>query len=346
MPLNQRMLKGPGPLLNQNGSLADTGWARQPVLDCNLENASFYAVRFLQPLRVKRWDYYGLTTATHFYSFTLSDLGYIQMVFAYVVDFKNRSHHEETLTLPPWGGVNLPRGSNEGESRFDNGRIKLSFTAETGARRLEVDWPDFSGQRLRAQVRLTLPAEHESMAIVIPIVGKRFYYNRKVNCMPAEGWVEYQGQKVELTPTTCLGNLDWGRGVWQYRSFWVWSTASGFLADGRRLGINLGFGFGEPSAANENSIILEGRIHKLGQVDTIYDRNHLSEPWSMRSPDTRLTLRFTPFYDRVAQTDLKILSSQVHQLFGYFNGTFQTDDGETIEIKNLIGASEEHHAKW
>lgn len=355
MAINQRMLKGPGPLLNPSGSLADAGWARQPVLDCNLENAGFYALRFLQPVRIKRWDYYGLTTATHFYAFTLSDLGYIQMVFAYVVDFKNRSHHEETLTLPPWGGVRLPRGSQQGESRFDNGRVKLVFRCEAGIRNLEVDWPGFGGQGLQARVCLALPAEHESMAIVIPIgepqvaaagMSKRFYYNRKVNCMPAEGWVEYQGQKVVLEPTTCLGNLDWGRGVWEYQSFWVWSTASGFLADGRTVGINLGFGFGDTSATNENAIILNGRIHKLGLVETIYDRLHLSEAWSMRSPDARLTLHFMPFYDRVAQTDLKILSSQVHQLFGYYNGTFQTDDGETIEIKNLIGASEEHHARW
>ena len=105
------------------------GWARQPVLDCNLENAGFYRLRFLQPLRIKRWDYYGLTTATHFYSFTLSDLGYLQMVFAYVVDFAQPSHHEETLTLLPGAGVRLPRNSAEGESRFDNGKVRLIFRA-------------------------------------------------------------------------------------------------------------------------------------------------------------------------------------------------------------------------
>jgi hypothetical protein len=340
MTSNQRMLKGPGPLLNPDGSLADIGWARQPLLDCNLENARFSA------LRIKRWDYYGLTTPTHFYSFTLSDLGYLQMVFAYVIDFEKRTHHEETLTLPPWGGVSLPRNSTQGESRFDHGKVRLCFSAVAQGRRLEVDWPGFDGQGLHADVMLALRPEHESMTIVTPIKGQRFYYNRKINCLPAQGWIETQGQRVELTPATCLGNLDWGRGVWEYKSFWVWSFASGFLPDGRTLGLNLGFGFGDITAANENAVILDGRVHKLGQVDYIYDRNQLSEAWSMRAPDMRLTLHFTPFYDRVAQTDLKVLSSQVHQLFGVYQGTFQTDDGETIEIKNLIGASEEHHAKW
>jgi len=179
-----------------------------------------------------------------------------------------------------------------------------------------------------------------------PIPGKRFYYNRKINCLPAEGWLEERGSRVELKPAECLGNLDWGRGVWPYRSFWVWTTASGFLPDGRRIGLNLGYGFGDTSAATENAILLEGRVHKLGQVEYIYDSKHLSAPWSMRAPDGRLTLHFDPFYDRVAKTDFKLLGSEVHQLFGHFHGTVQTDEGETIEIHDLVGTSEEHHAKW
>ncbi len=342
----QRQLRGPGPLLNPDGGLADVGWARQPLLDCNLEQAGFYRLRFLQPLRIKRWDYYGLTTPTHFYSFTLSDLGYLQMVFAYVVDFNQPGHREETLTLLPGAGVRLPRNSQEGESHFASGKAHLKFSAAPGERRLEVDWPGFAGSGLRCQACLGLPAEHESMVTVTPIAGRRFYYNRKVNCMPVDGRIEYQGRTQELTPRTCLGNLDWGRGVWEYRSFWVWTTASGFLPDGRRIGLNLGYGFGDTSAATENAIILNGKIHKLGQVTYIYDPLHLSEPWSMRSTEGRLTLRFTPFYDRVARTDFKILGSVVHQLFGRFYGTVQTDDGETIEIRDLVGCTEEHHARW
>lgn len=346
MSQKQHLLKGPGPLLKKDGSLADIGWARQPLLDCNLENAGFYRLRFLQPLRIKRWDYYGLTTATHFYSFTLSDLGYLQMVFAYVVDFTNRSHFEETLTLGPGAGVKLPRNSSEGESLFDNGKVRMKFLSEAHERRLEVDWPGFNQHGLRAQVKFAMESQQDSLVMVTPIGKKRFYYNRKINCLPADGWVEYLGQKVELTPKTCLGNLDWGRGVWEYNSFWVWTTASGFLPDGRRIGLNMGFGFGDTSVATENAVILDGKVHKLGQVVYIYDPKNLKNPWSLRSPDGRLTLRFSPFYDRVAKTDFKILGSEVHQLFGHFHGTLQTDDGETIEIHDLIGSSEEHKARW
>lgn len=63
----------------------------------------------------------------------------------------------------------------------------------------------------------------------------------------------------ELRPDQTLGSPDWGRGVWEYSSFWNWASASGFLPDGRRVGLNLGCGFGDLSAATENCLVLEGR---------------------------------------------------------------------------------------
>jgi len=342
----QRELTSPSPLLDERGELVQVGWARQPLLECNLENAGFYRLRFLQPLRLKRWDYYGLTTPNHYFSFTLADLGYAGQVFAYVVDFEARRHHEETLTLPLARGIALPRNSTEGASSFDNGRVRMAFRAEEAARHISVNWPGFEGQGLTADLMLALPADHESMTIVIPIPGRRFYYNRKVNCMPAEGWVEYQGRRFEVGQAECLGNLDWGRGVWEYRSFWVWASVSAFLPDRRTLGLNLGFGFGDTGAANENAIVLEGRVHKLGEVRFDYDPADLLQPWRMASADGRLDLAFVPFYDRTAKTNLGVIASEVHQMFGRYEGRVVADDGEVIRLDGIVGFAEEHHARW
>ncbi len=118
------------------------------------------------------------------------------------------------------------------------------------------------------------------MTIVIPIASKRFYYNRKVNCMPAEGSITYGDTHIPVNPADSLGNLDWGRGVWEYQSFWVWASASGHQ-EGRPVGLNLGFGFGDTSAATENALILDGRVHKLGRVDFDYDPRDFKRPWRM-----------------------------------------------------------------
>jgi len=73
----QTELRTPSPLLDAHGRLTQVGWSRHPLLDCNLENARFYSLRFLQRLRVKRWDYYGVTTPTHFFSATIGDISYL-----------------------------------------------------------------------------------------------------------------------------------------------------------------------------------------------------------------------------------------------------------------------------
>ncbi len=318
------------------------------MLDCNLEAVGFYPplLRPLQRFRVKRWDYYGLTTDTHFYAFTLADLGYAGQVFAYVVDFAAGTHHEETLTLPLARGIALPRNSTEGISTYAGRQAQMTFEVVPAGRRLAVAWPGFGDEGLAAELLLHLPPEHESLVITIPIEGNRFYYNRKVNCLPAEGWVEYQGQRTTLAPERHLGNLDWGRGVWPYRSFWVWASASGFLPDRRPVGLNLGFGFGDTSAATENALFLDGRIHKLGAVEFGYDSSDFMRPWRMVAPDGRLDLEFTPFLDRVAATNLLLITSEVHQLFGRYVGTARTDEGEVLEIAGLLGFAEEHHARW
>jgi hypothetical protein len=342
----QKIIKGPEALLDINGELKQSGWAPQPVLDANLENSRFYKMRAFQKMRMKVWDYYAITTPTHFFSFTVSDIGYLGMVFAYGIDFSSGAYKEQTLALPFAAGVTLPRNSTAGVTEYSGKGVSLRFSAEPGARVLSVRWPGFGGSAFNAEVTLDCPRGHESMNIVIPIPGKRYYYNRKINCMPASGWVDYLGTRYAIDPATCLGNLDWGRGVWEYSSFWVWSSASGFLPDRRRVGLNLGFGFGDTSAATENCLILEGKIHKLAQVDFTYSSKDFKAPWRMRSPDGRLDLAFTPFFERVAKTDALVLKSEVHQMFGRYNGQVVTDDGKKIEVVDLIGWAEEHNAKW
>ena len=344
--MSQTVITAPGPLLTPEGRLASVGWSRQPLLDCNLEAARFYRARWLQRWRIKRWDYYGLTTPTDFFAFTLADIGYIGSIFAYRVDLRTGVYHEETLTIPLACGLTLPRNSTAGESRFSNGRVSLVFAVEAGGRRLAVRWPGFAGGALNAEVSLRVEPAHESMNIVIPIAGRRFYFNRKANCLPAEGWVELAGQRQTLQPDDSLGNLDWGRGVWEFRSFWVWASASGFLPDGRTLGLNLGFGFGDTAAATENAVIVAGRIHKLERVDFAYDAGNFKRAWRLTAPDGRLNLEFVPFTERVAKTDFKLLASEVHQLFGRYYGTVVTEAGETLRLDGLTGFAEEHHARW
>ena len=337
----------PGPLLQPDGHLAQVGWARQPLLDCNLEAARFYALRPLQRFRVKRWDYYAVFTPRHFFSATIADLGYAGNIFVYTLDFETGDLHEDGLVIPLGTGIELPRNSTEGNSHFEDKRVKLDFSLHADHRHLSVSWPGFhNGRGIEAEIDLATPPGYESMVIVIPIGKKRFYYNRKINCLPASGTLRYGDIQEEIKPTESLGSLDWGRGVWEYQSFWNWASASGFLPDGRTLGLNLGLGFGDLSAATENAFVLDNRIHKLDQVKFDYISGNYMKPWHFTDNHSRLDLIFTPFKDRLAQTNLAIITSEVHQMFGRYNGHVTTEAGDVILVKDLIGFAEEHHARW
>ncbi len=339
------------PLLLPGGELAQVGWARQPLLDCNLERAAFYPslLRPLQRFRIKRWDYYALFTPNRFFSATIADLGYAANVFVYTLDWCTNTLHEEGLVLPA-ASVRLPRGSDSGETVYAGKQAQLLFRAESGLRHVSVDWPAFDGGKgIRAELKLCCPPEHESMVIVIPIAGKRFYYNRKTNCMPAEGVLDYGGAREVVDPRSSLASLDWGRGVWPYRSYWNWASASGFLPDGRTVGLNLGCGFGDTSRATENALVLDGRIHKLGAVKFDYTPGDYTKPWRFydHEPEKRrIDLTFTPFKERIARSNLLVIFSEVHQMFGRYSGCVTTGDGEEIRLEGFVGFAEEHHARW
>ena len=343
----QQEITTKGKLLNPDGSLAQVGWARQQNLDCNLEDAHFYALRGLQRFRVKRWDYYAVFTPQHFFSATIADLGYAGNVFVYTLDFKTNELHEEGLVVPFGKGMQLPRNSYEGITSFGNDKATLKFWVEGSRRYVQVDWGAFQGGKgISVDLVLQEPRSDESMNIVIPIGKQRFYYNRKINCMPVSGNLHYGDITEKLDPKTSIGSLDWGRGVWEYSSFWNWASASGFMPNGDTIGLNLGCGFGDISKATENAVILNGKIHKLDQVPFVYDSSDYMQPWIFKDNEGRLSLTFTPFKERIATTKLVIIDSEVHQMFGNYNGFFITDEGKKVAIKDLVGFAEEHHARW
>jgi steroid delta-isomerase-like uncharacterized protein len=208
----QHELTSPSPLLDARGDVIQVGWARRPLLEANLENTRIYRgplsaiLRPWQRFRVKRWDYYGVTTPTHFFSATLADLGYAGQAFVYLIDFATGRCQEQTITVPLARGIDLPRGSTAGESHFEDGKVRLAFVTGPAGRRVEVNWHGFAGADLAAELFLRQTPEHESTVVLIPIRGHRFYYNHKMNCLPAEGHIRYGGQEIAVR----LGDSDLG----------------------------------------------------------------------------------------------------------------------------------------
>ena len=136
-------LTQPGSLLSGDGSLTKIGWARQPLLDANLESARFYRLHCFQRFRIKRWDYYAVFTPISFISATIADLGYAGNIFVYIMDLETASLHEEGLVVPLAKGIKLPRISTEGSSHFENHKVHLDFDVSGNKRKIMLTWPQF-----------------------------------------------------------------------------------------------------------------------------------------------------------------------------------------------------------
>jgi hypothetical protein len=178
-----------------------------------------------------------------------------------------------------------------------------------------------------------------------------FYYNRKIVGMRARGGFR-RGELVhEFDGSEALGLLDWGRGVWTYDNTWFWSAAMGHQA-GKVLGFNLGYGFGDTSAASENMLFVDGVAHKLGRLDFGIPQDddgtyRYLEPWHFTDDEGRVDLTFTPLVDRSDLIDVAhLVVSDQHQVFGTFSGTVVLDDGTLLAIDALDGFAERVHNRY
>lgn len=149
------------------------------------------------------------------------------------------------------------------------------------------------GKALKAHLVLTDEPE-DSMVIATPFAGKtrHFYYNQKINCLSAEGEVVFDGQVYPFRKEDSMAVLDWGRGVWTYKNTWYWSSLSARL-DGVPFGFNLGYGFGDVSAASENMLFYGGKAFKLDKVEFRIPkapdgRDDFLKPWSVADNEGRL----------------------------------------------------------
>jgi hypothetical protein len=367
----------PGPLLDSVGRLREPGWARRLLLAYDRSAIKVPA------WRIKEWDYYCVICGNVGLALTMADNGYMGMLSASILDFAAGTESTgSAMRAFPMGRTALPSSSASGISEASYGGAHLRFEAADGVRRLSFSWPDFNGKAapprrpgraaippdgetarrevgLEGELILREQAPRESMVIATPFprAPRSFYYNQKINCLEAEGVFRFGGREYRCEKGSAFAVLDWGRGVWTYANTWYWGSASGSILDrsrnsanglagGASFGFNIGYGFGDTSAASENMIFYEGKAHKLGRLAIEFDHDDFLAPWRARSEDGRFNMTLSPILDRAATTNLGLLASIQHQVFGDWSGRAVLDDGREILVERLRGFCEKVVNRW
>lgn len=334
-----RNILTPGPLLNDEGDLIESGYSNSL---CKIYERDRIKAN---KLRIKEWDYYYVGNNDYGIALTIADNSYMWMVSVSVLDFVNKTEiTKSSIGLFSMGKLNLPHSSKTGNIEFRKKNFYFKFT-NGDDRRLEVFYKNFKNGDFYCDVTLSETSEN-SIVLATPFKKpKHFYYNQKINNLKAKGYFNYSGKEYSLENS--FGVLDWGRGVWTYKNTWYWSSFSG-ICDGKLVGFNLGYGFGE-NPETENIVFVDNEYFKLGDVEFIISKRNNQEKyldqWLIRSSDESIHLIFEPILDRHADTNLLVLRSLQHQVFGKFTGYIKTGD-RIIVIDHMVGFAEKVYNKW
>ncbi|HOV94314.1 MAG TPA: DUF2804 domain-containing protein [Spirochaetales bacterium] len=332
-------------LLNDDGRIAEEGWARQQVWQ--YDRSRIKAPWF----RIKEWDYYCILSQKRGYgiALTVSDLGYAALASLVWLDFTRRSFEPlDSIKLLTRGSIKFPPSSSSGEVKYEDAKVCIRYQTDGGERHIEASSSRFAGgQTLECDLTLQQDLRADTMVIATSWKENRraFYYNQKINCMPARGMVSIGDKIYAFEPDDSFGVLDWGRGYWLYRNRWYWGSASG-LYEGKPIGWNIGYGFTDRTPASENVIFYDGKANKLDEVVFHLNEDNYLEPWKFTSNDGRFEMDFEPILDRHSAMKLGIIASIQNQVFGYYSGTLVLDDGKKISIDRLLGFAEDVRNRW
>ncbi len=333
-------------LVNNDGSV-NLGWARHPVFDLNIRDAAAVKHHPFGAWRTKRWTYFYIAAPAIFFSGLIAHVGYLGNIVVYLYDLEHHALMEQSLNIPFGAGITLADHPRHGTTCALHGKsLKLESTVTPEGKHIAVHWPAFNGGRdLDAEISLIWQEQLESLNVVDPLKNGRFAYTTKVTCLPAGGSIRLGNDTWKCDPEETMAEIDWSRGFFENTTLWKWATLSGRLSNGDPVGLNLCSGFHD-GGDNENALMFDGHVTKLGLVSFTYDPNSIMKPWHITSPDGRVDLTFTPIADRKSMTDLGIIHSHIHQLIGRYTGHVTPDNSGPLTISGIIGAAEDHDALW
>ena len=334
LPLQEREITASLPLTTPSGQLnrEAVGWTRTPLITTDGIGRGRVGA-----LRNKRWEYWAVTTPAHVLAVVVSDIDYAGVNSLWLLDRASGTPLAVEVITPFGAGVELPGTLGAGPVRLDTGQLQVTITEVPGGTRIQA-----ATDRVRADLLAHRPEGHECLGVVVPWSDKLFQYTVKDVARPASGTIWLDGVAHQL-PSDSWATLDHGRGRWPHRVSWNWGAGSG-RTDGHVLGLQVGGKWTHGSGCTENSLLVDGRLHKISQeLVWSYDTDDWLAPW--RVTGEGIDLVFTPEYDKVSFTDLKLISSRTHQCFGSWSGQVVAD-GLTIRIADLFGWAEDVHQRW
>ena len=100
----------------------------------------------------------------------------------------------------------------------------------------------------------------------------------------------------------------------------------------------------DPYAHNSNVLFVGGRATPLPPVRITHNHGPM-EIWNIQDTEGMVDLLFTPCSDNHNLISTLLLTTEYHTIFGTFEGTLVTADGEKIRFKGLEGIAKKYRIR-
>ncbi|MFX1427414.1 MAG: DUF2804 domain-containing protein [Promethearchaeota archaeon] len=329
-------------LFKKDGTLVQRGWARKPILKYNKNNIG------KGWLRIKEWDHYSVLNKDFGFQLTIGDIGFLTQMSYVWLDFNKKEREGKGEFKFFTKSKLLPLNSFENSRiEFPSKKFNATITKKGNQRILEIEDPTFMNKGIKGSIILDDKPEWDNTVVVTGYKEdpRRFYYNHKINMMPAQGLIQIGETDYNLVPNSSFGLMDWGRGIWPYHTHWLWGSACG-LVKRVPVAFNIGYGFGDLSTHTENIIFYDGKAHKIDEVAFHHENRNPTKPWKFSSNDNRFSMVLKPIIPHREKINFGIIYLDSSLLHGLYSGEFVLDTGEKIQIKNMIGHAEDIYWRW
>jgi len=343
----QNEITEPSNLFNEDGSLLQRGWARKPVLKYNKENIGKGWTR------IKEWDHYSILNNEFGIQITIGDIGYLTQMSYTWIDFKEKAKNGKGEFKFFTKSKLLPLSSlKDSIIEFPSKKFKATIEKKENNRILSIEDPSFLDKGIKGSISLYDNPKWDNTVVVTGYHEdpRLFYYNHKINMMPATGEIKIGGESYSFEPESSFGLMDWGRGIWPYRTHWLWASACGMVND-VPVAFNIGYGFGavgseEGATHTENIVFYDGKAHKIDEVTFHHENRDPSKPWKFTSNDNRFNMVLDPLIPHEEKINTGIIKLDSKLLHGFYAGDIVLDNGEKIHIEQMLGHAEDIFWKW
>ncbi|CDW81735.1 UNKNOWN [Stylonychia lemnae] len=352
-------------LIDENkGTIQVNGWGlnldQQLLVNYQYAAPLSLAVKQLNNLKFRSWNYFLIHTPTHVIQVIFVDLNLgiacpSNLVVMERQDIKGTQKIIETMTCPTYNKETVSIGE----------KTELVADQWSGSViRKEGSMYQFKVNSKAANFEMDLTfdySENPGQVWATPLTNDlRTYYATQKKPVSVVGSYSYNNQRQQCKGGDCFMMIDIGRGHLNYGMAYFWVLIMAKLKDGRTIYINLCDGasseFKTLDKANEDFIIVDGKHYKLDVTEMDYYKDNYMGRKTIRTAvqsndykkiykNRSCEFSFEPQGQLSQGVNAAVIAMNQVFTYGPFKG-FCDLDGDRIEIDNVFGHVEQVYSRW